>query len=121
MHCTISAPDHTHARMLTAPTHRLTQVFYQVYVFAPRHVSLSLLLPQLELALASPHLALRRAAVNILRQVVQRQGWAWGYPPLSYPPLSINHHQLTNPVRPPHSRRRACTWCQYGARAAENA
>ncbi|XP_032821133.2 HEAT repeat-containing protein 5B isoform X4 [Petromyzon marinus] len=45
----------------------------QLHMFAPRHVNLSSLVPNLCVNLGSPHLLLRRAAVACLRQLAQRE------------------------------------------------
>ncbi|XP_072169312.1 HEAT repeat-containing protein 5B-like [Diadema setosum] len=45
----------------------------QLHMFAPRHVNLSTLVPDLCTALGSQHLLLRRAAVACLRQLSQRE------------------------------------------------
>ncbi|XP_071161425.1 HEAT repeat-containing protein 5B-like isoform X1 [Mytilus edulis] len=45
----------------------------QLHMFAPRHVNLTSLIPQLCENLASGHLLLRRAAVGCLRQLVTRE------------------------------------------------
>lgn len=45
----------------------------QLHMFAPRHVNLSTLVPDLCTALGSVHLLLRRAAVACLRQLSQRE------------------------------------------------
>ena len=45
----------------------------QLHIFAPRHVNLSTLVPNLCTNLSSAHLILRRAAVACLRQLSQRE------------------------------------------------
>jgi HEAT repeat-containing protein 5 len=45
----------------------------QLHMFAPRQLDLPALVPQLVRLLSSPHLALRRAAIACLRQLVQRE------------------------------------------------
>lgn len=50
-----------------------TSCLQQLHMFAPRHVNLSSLVPDLCRTLGSPHLLLRRAAVACLRQLAQRE------------------------------------------------
>jgi hypothetical protein len=45
----------------------------QLHMFAPAHLDLAAVVPDLVALLTSPHLALRRAAVACLRQLVQRE------------------------------------------------
>ncbi len=45
----------------------------QLHMFAPRQLELAGLVPRLVQLLASPHLALRRASIACLRQLVQRE------------------------------------------------
>lgn len=45
----------------------------QLHMFAPRHVDLATLVPQLCIMMQSPHLILRKAAVACLRQLAQRE------------------------------------------------
>ena len=45
----------------------------QLHMFAPRQLELPALVPRLVQLLASTHLALRRAAIACLRQLVQRE------------------------------------------------
>merc|ERR1719339_560613 len=45
----------------------------QLHMFAPSHLDLSTVVPELVALLTSPHLSLRRAAVACLRQLAQRE------------------------------------------------
>ncbi|CAF4804538.1 unnamed protein product [Rotaria sp. Silwood2] len=49
------------------------QALRQLHLFAPRHVNLSTLVPELIKALKSRDLSLRRACVSCLRQLSQRE------------------------------------------------
>lgn len=50
-----------------------TGCLQQLHLFAPRHVNLSSLVPNLCQTLSSHHLLLRKAAVSCLRQLSQRE------------------------------------------------
>ncbi|KAK9498320.1 hypothetical protein O3M35_002979 [Rhynocoris fuscipes] len=50
-----------------------TSCLQQLHLFAPRHVNLSSLVPNLCMTLSSNHLLLRKAAVSCLRQLTQRE------------------------------------------------